>query len=46
MKVLYTNTAKLMGQLKVAKAKGSILQELKRSSVPICLYWTTSEYSL
>lgn len=30
MKVLYANTAKLMGQLKVAKAKGSILQELKK----------------
>lgn len=30
LKVLYANTAKLMGQLKVAKAKGNILQELKR----------------
>ncbi len=30
MKVLYANTAKLMGQLKVAKAKGSILRELKK----------------
>ena len=30
MKVLYANTAKLMGQLKVAKAKGNILRELKK----------------
>ena len=29
-KVLYVNTAKLMGQLKLAKAKGTILAELKR----------------
>ena len=29
-KVLYANTAKLMGQLKVAKAKGTILQDLKK----------------
>ena len=29
-RVLYTNTARLMAQLKVAKAKGSILQELKK----------------
>lgn len=29
-KVLYVNTARLMGQLKMAKAKGSILQELKK----------------
>ncbi len=29
-KVLYANTAKLMAKLKVAKAKGSILQELKK----------------
>ena len=29
MKVLYANTARLMGQLKMAKAKGTILQELK-----------------
>ena len=28
MKVLYANTARLMGQLKMAKAKGTILQEL------------------
>ena len=30
MKVLYANTARLMGQLKMAKAKGTILQELKK----------------
>lgn len=30
LKVLYANTARLMGQLKVAKAKGTILQELKK----------------
>lgn len=30
MKVIYANTARLMGQLKAAKAKGNILQELKR----------------
>lgn len=30
MKVLYANTARLMGQLKMAKAKGIILQELKK----------------
>ena len=30
MKVLYANTARLMGQLKRAKAKGTILQELKK----------------
>jgi DNA replication protein DnaC len=29
-KVMYVNTAKLMGQLKLAKAKGTILAELKR----------------
>ena len=29
-RVLYANTARLMAQLKVAKAKGSILQELKK----------------
>jgi DNA replication protein DnaC len=29
-KVLYANTAKLMSQLKIAKAKGTILVELKR----------------
>lgn len=29
-KVLYANTARLMGQLKVAKAKGTILQDLKK----------------
>lgn len=29
-KVLYVNTAKLMGQLKLAKAKGTILAELKK----------------
>ena len=29
-RVLYTNTARLMAQLKVAKAKGSILKELKK----------------
>ena len=29
-KVLYANTARLMGMLKVAKAKGTILQELKK----------------
>lgn len=29
-KVMYVNTAKLMGQLKLAKAKGTILVELKR----------------
>ena len=29
-KVMYTNTYKLMGKLKVAKAKGDILKELKR----------------
>lgn len=29
-KVMYMNTAKLMGQLKLAKAKGTILAELKR----------------
>lgn len=30
MKVLHANTARLMGQLKMAKAKGTILQELKK----------------
>ncbi|MFV0585992.1 IS21-like element helper ATPase IstB [Bacteroides reticulotermitis] len=30
LKVLYVNTARLMGQLKMAKAKGNILQELKK----------------
>ena len=30
MKVLYANTARLIGQLKMAKAKGTILQELKK----------------
>ena len=30
MKVLYANTARLMGQLKMAKAKGTFLQELKK----------------
>ncbi len=30
MKVLYANTARLMGQLKMAKAKGTISQELKK----------------
>lgn len=30
MKVLYANTARLMGLLKMAKAKGTILQELKK----------------
>ena len=30
MKVLYANTARLMGQLKMAKAKGTILQVLKK----------------
>lgn len=30
MKVLYANTARLMGQLKMVKAKGTILQELKK----------------
>ena len=30
MKVLYANRARLMGQLKMAKAKGTILQELKK----------------
>ena len=30
MKVLYANTARLMGQLRMAKAKGTILQELKK----------------
>ena len=30
MKVRYANTARLMGQLKMAKAKGTILQELKK----------------
>lgn len=30
LKVLYANTAKLMGQLKIAKVKGTILQELTR----------------
>lgn len=29
-KVMYVNTAKLMGQLKLAKAKGTVLAELKR----------------
>ena len=29
-KVLYANTSRLMGMLKVAKAKGTILQELKK----------------
>ena len=29
-RVLYANTARLMGQLKVAKAKGTILQDLKK----------------
>lgn len=29
-RVMYVNTAKLMGQLKLAKAKGTILAELKR----------------
>lgn len=29
-KVLYANTAKLMGQLKMAKAKGTIITEMKR----------------
>ncbi|KAA8473572.1 DNA replication protein DnaC [Arcticibacter tournemirensis] len=29
-KVMYVNTAKLMGQLKLAKAKGTMLAELKR----------------
>nr|WP_249858809.1 ATP-binding protein [Prevotella sp. TCVGH] len=29
-KVLYTNTARLMAQLKMAKTKGTILQELKK----------------
>lgn len=29
-RVMYVNTAKLMGQLKLAKAKGNILAELKR----------------
>ena len=29
-KVLYTNTARLLGMLKAAKAKGTILQELKK----------------
>ena len=29
-KVMYVNTAKLMGQLKLAKAKGTILAEMKR----------------
>ena len=29
-KVLYANTAKLMGQLKLAKAKGTIINDLKR----------------
>ena len=28
-RVLYVNTAKLMGQMKLAKAKGTILTELK-----------------
>ena len=30
MKVLYASTNRLMGQLKIAKAKGNILQELKK----------------
>lgn len=30
LKVIYTNTARLMGYLKAAKAKGTILQELKK----------------
>lgn len=30
MRVLYASTARLMGQLKAAKAKGTILTELKR----------------
>lgn len=30
LKVLYASTARLMGRLKVAKAKGTILQELKK----------------
>lgn len=29
-RIMYVNTAKLMGQLKLAKAKGTILAELKR----------------
>lgn len=29
-RVLYTNTAKLMSSMKIAKAKGAILSELKR----------------
>lgn len=30
LKVLYASTNRLMGQLKIAKAKGNILQELKK----------------
>ncbi len=30
MRVLYASTARLMGKLKAAKAKGTILTELKR----------------
>lgn len=30
MKVLYASTNRMMGQLKIAKAKGNILQELKK----------------
>ena len=46
MKVLYANTARLMGQLKMAKAKGTILQELKRLNGRTCWYWMISGYNL
>ena len=39
VRTLYANTSKLLGMLKVAKAKGTIEAELKKSNAASCSYW-------